>query len=76
MQIRNNHDDTVGEEMKLIKAAVGRGGINHPEDVVVIQQLLEGCTWHLFPLKPINVTGRIDAVTQAAIETFQPKVEG
>ena len=58
--------------MSTIRASVGRGGVNQPEDVRIVQELLNQ-RLHLLT-QPLVVDGRIDSATIAAIEAFQQRV--
>jgi hypothetical protein len=58
--------------MKLITGSVGRGGVNRPSDVRVIQELLNN---HIHPpMQPLQVDGLIGAQTIAAIEDVQRRL--
>ena len=59
--------------MTDISAAVGRAQPNNPDDVKLIQQLLNYCVKAL-TLPPLAETGVFDAATEAAILAFQGKV--
>lgn len=58
--------------MDTIRASVGRDGVNRPEDVRVVQELLNQ---HLRPpLQRLTVDGTAGPNTIAAIEVFQQRV--
>jgi hypothetical protein len=61
-----------GADMNTLRASVGRGGVNHPEDVRLVQELLN----HSLPplLSPLSVDGRVGEKTIEAIKTFQKEV--
>src|SRR5574341_516022 len=58
--------------MTIIKASVGRGGINQAEDVRLVQQLLN--KHRPASPKPLSVSGAVDSETIAAIEDFQKRI--
>jgi hypothetical protein len=58
-----------GIEMAIIHASVGRGGVNKPEDVLVVQELLNKHTRP--PMQLLQVDGMAGPETIAAIEAFQ-----
>jgi hypothetical protein len=58
--------------MGIINSSVGRGGINRPEDVRVVQDLLNKSS--CAPTPALGVDGKIGPKTIAAIEAFQKKV--
>ena len=60
--------------MPTIAGSVGRGGDNHPDDVKVIQSLLNQNIAKLTPLMPMTVSGNCDAQTILTIEEFQRSV--
>jgi peptidoglycan hydrolase-like protein with peptidoglycan-binding domain len=55
--------------MAIIHASVGRGGVNRPEDVRVVQELLNKQTRP--PMQLLQVDGMAGPKTIAAIEAFQ-----
>jgi hypothetical protein len=59
---------------KTITQSVGRGGINLPQDVRTIQELINNHIGKLTPLRPLTVDSRIGPNTIAAIEEFQRRV--
>lgn len=60
--------------MPTITGSVGRGRDNHPDDVKVIQTLLNQDIAKLSPLMPTAVSGNCDAQTILMIEEFQRRV--
>ena len=58
--------------MNTLRASVDRGGVNHPEDVRLVQELLN----HSLPplLSPLSVDGCVGEKTIEAIKTFQKEV--
>jgi len=58
-----------GIEMAIIHASVGRGGVNRPEDVRIVQELLNKQTRP--PMQLLQVDGMAGPKTIAAIEAFQ-----
>jgi N-acetylmuramidase len=58
-----------GIEMAIIHASVGRGGVNRPEDVRIVQELLNKHTRSSMQL--LQVDGMAGSKTIAAIEAFQ-----
>jgi hypothetical protein len=58
--------------MAILTSSVGRGGENRPEDVRVVQDLLNKCGNP--PSPPLAVSGAIDPRTVAAIAAFQKTV--
>src|SRR5262245_10419244 len=58
--------------MNIIRASVGREGVNRPEDVRLVQTLLNR---HIRPPQPsLSVDGLIGTKTIAAITDFQRRV--
>lgn len=58
--------------MATISASVGRGGVNRPQDVRTVQELLNK---HIpIPLRPVPVNGVAGGETITAIEEFQRRV--
>jgi peptidoglycan hydrolase-like protein with peptidoglycan-binding domain len=55
--------------MAIIQASVGRGGVNRPEDVRMVQELLNKHTRP--PMQLLQVDGMAGPKTIAAIEAFQ-----
>jgi peptidoglycan hydrolase-like protein with peptidoglycan-binding domain len=55
--------------MAIIQASVGRGGVNRPEDVRMVQELLNKHTRP--PMQLLEVDGMAGPKTIAAIEAFQ-----
>ena len=58
--------------MGIITASVGRGGINRPDDVRVVQDLLNQSS--CAPDPALIVDGKVGSKTIATIEAFQKKV--
>ena len=58
--------------MKTIRASVGRGGTNAPDDARIVQELLNQASPALFP--PLDVDGIVGSKTIEAIEAFQREV--
>jgi peptidoglycan hydrolase-like protein with peptidoglycan-binding domain len=58
-----------GIKMAIIQASVGRGGVNRPEDVRMVQELLNKHTRP--PMQLLQVDGMAGPKTIAAIEAFQ-----
>lgn len=56
---------------RSITASAGKGGVNRAEDVRAVQTLLNENGYQLVPLAGLQVTGRMDPLTIAAIEEFQ-----
>jgi hypothetical protein len=61
---------------KTIRHSVGRGGTNRPDDVAVVQTLLNAVIDQLVPLRSLSASGRCDPTTVAAITEFQRRVVG
>ncbi|MGH9861117.1 MAG: peptidoglycan-binding domain-containing protein, partial [Candidatus Acidiferrales bacterium] len=59
-----------------ITASVGKGGLNRPQDVRIIQALLNMCRWHIGIASPWAMDGKIGRKTIAAIGAFQRAVSG
>jgi hypothetical protein len=59
---------------KTLAASVGRKGVNHPDDVALVQKLLNSNL--PLPPAPLSETGTIDASTISAIETYQKQILG
>lgn len=59
-----------------INAAVGQGGANRPDDVRVIQNLLNANAGLMQPFARLDVDGLIGPNTIAAIKQFQQRVVG
>lgn len=59
---------------RTITASVGKGGVNRPDDVRTVQQLINDNLGKLTPLRPLDVDGRIGPQTIGAIEEFQRRV--
>lgn len=57
--------------MPNIRAKVGRGGINSPQDVKIVQTLLNQNAAKMAPFQPLAVDGIIGPKTIGAIERFQ-----
>jgi hypothetical protein len=62
--------------MARIGASVGHRGVNRPDDVTVVQTLLNLNIVHLRPRSPLDVSGDCDATTIEAITVFQRRVLG
>jgi hypothetical protein len=60
--------------MATLMRSVGRRGVNLRQDVITLQTLLNKNIGALTPLRPLAVTGVVDAPTIAAIEEFQRRV--
>lgn len=60
--------------MAEIRHSVGRGGMNHPADVTLVQRLLNENLRLLTPLAPIPLSGKVDPLLLNAIESFQRRV--
>src|SRR3954452_5712540 len=60
--------------MPTTTASVGKGGVNRPDDVKVVQTLLNQNITRLAPLLPVPVSGTCDAQTILTIEEFQRRV--
>jgi len=56
-----------------LQDSVGRNGRNLPQDVLLIQQLLEANSTYLIPLNPAPVNGACDGQTIYLIEVFQQR---
>jgi len=61
---------------RSITQSVGRAGVNRPEDVKTIQDLLNAHLSQIPPARPLTVDGRPGPLTFAAIEDFQRRVVG
>jgi Putative peptidoglycan binding domain len=59
-----------------ILKSVGSGGINRPEDVRTVQELINNNLKKMPSVRPLEVDGRIGSLTIAAIEEFQRRVVG
>jgi len=59
---------------KKISSSVGKGGKNKPEDVVIIQELLNVNANKIGLHRPLRVDGIAGKNTIAAIEAFQKRV--
>jgi hypothetical protein len=59
---------------RTISRSVGRGGVNLPNDVTTVQELLNDNIDKIKPLSPLVPDGRIGPATQAAIDQFQKVV--
>ncbi|MGH9791684.1 MAG: peptidoglycan-binding domain-containing protein, partial [Candidatus Acidiferrales bacterium] len=59
-----------------ITASVGKGGVNRPQDVRIIQALLNMCRSRTGIAAPLATDGRIGRKTIAAIGAFQRAVSG
>ena len=62
--------------MAKIGASVGAGGVNRPDDVKIVQTLLNLNIARLAPLPPIEANGQCGPSTVEAITEFQRKVLG
>lgn len=59
---------------KTLSASVGRKGVNHPDDVSLVQRLLNSNL--PVPSPPLSENGIIDESTMSAIETYQKQILG
>jgi len=59
-----------------ISGSVGKGGINKPQDVVTVQELINKNIKSIAPISPLKVDGKVGPKTISAIEAFQRKVVG
>ena len=62
--------------MAKIGASVGTGGVNRPDDVKIVQTLLNLNIGRLTPLPPVDVNGQCGPSTVEAITEFQRTVLG
>jgi uncharacterized protein (TIGR02594 family) len=60
--------------MLLLSGSVGRGGVNRPQDVKAVQELINKHIGRLTPWRPLVVDGRIGPLTIGAIEEFQRRI--
>ena len=60
--------------MQTIRQSVGRGGVNQPSDVRIVQILLNANLGRLTPLRPLAEDGKVGPMTIGAIEEFQRRV--
>lgn len=61
---------------KTIRNSVGKNGANRPDDVAVVQNLLNGHLDRLAPLRRLVPDGRCGSLTITAITEFQRRVVG
>jgi len=59
-----------------ISGSVGKGGINKPQDVVTVQELINQNIESIAPIPLLKVDGKAGPKTVSAIEAFQRKVAG